>query len=211
MNHFYRYTTYLLVAVLMVAAVYIVLSNQKSKVQAYFNDPLGLAETQLGEPWYIPASFVWTENQKDRGVRFADVNGDGLPDLLESSTGGSDAKLYLNNGSGWSDTGTGGPFGFYSSDKRMADVNGDGLIDILTAEDATRGVFINNGSNGWTQDASWVIPVPFIAFQKDNGVQLADVNGDGLVDILWALEEIGNNPAHNEVYLNNGTSWVAVP
>jgi len=219
-HNFYKYSTYGLAVILAVVAGYVVFSNRGQEVKANFEDLGGTAETQPGEPWYIPESFLTAYSiyrGVDSGVRFADVNGDGLPDLLHGSPGGGAAKLYLNTGSGWAYTGTGGPFGFYNSDTRMADVNGDGLIDILSSKQEgtqhLQQVKINQGTNEWIDDPTWVIPVPFTNGDNDNGVQLVDVNGDGLVDILWSNDRqwVETPVPHNEVYLNNGAGWVAVP
>ncbi|MFH1661892.1 MAG: FG-GAP-like repeat-containing protein [Candidatus Falkowbacteria bacterium] len=71
----------------------------------------------------------------------------------------------------------------------MADVNGDGLPDILRShyysDTSYKAVYINDGDGtGWTGDGSYTIPEYFLYGSADRGVRLADINGDGLVDIL---------------------------
>jgi len=62
--------------------------------------------------WTIGTSTVYSSggNCYDRGMRFVDVNGDGLPDFVRSYSavgsaglpeGGSSQFVYLNTGSGW--------------------------------------------------------------------------------------------------------------
>ena len=43
--------------------------------------------------------------------------------------------------------------------------------------------FINK-NNGWVEDASWNAPFAFVTDGRDDQVRLADINGDGTVNIF---------------------------
>ncbi|MCJ1470335.1 hypothetical protein MMC07_008980 [Pseudocyphellaria aurata] len=148
------------------------------------------------------------------GIRFADLNGDGLNDYLFIDLNGS-ITAYLNGGAqpnathGWS---------WESQDKaepispapgtnrheiHLADIDGDGKADFLVVYDnGTVYCWLNEGANkqaggGWLwnpqgQIASGIGP--------GIGVRFADMNGDGKADLLW-LGKIGNMI----VWLNNAT------
>ncbi|MFA4846276.1 MAG: FG-GAP-like repeat-containing protein, partial [Patescibacteria group bacterium] len=175
----------------------------------------------------IPQSFV--ENfGYDTGVRISDVNGDGLQDVLFADSGTTDPKVYLNDGdgTGWSeDTSYSIPVRFLDatvgSDQgvRLFDVNGDGFDDFVYGESDdiydgdtsdTREVYVNDGDGtGWTQDTAYTLPANFADnaapyYMYDAYTRLGDVNGDGLLDILFA-DPYGDDA----VYLNNGdgTGW----
>lgn len=137
-------------------------------------------------------------------TQLVDVNGDGLPDIVE----GEDEKwsVNLNTGGGWgsaqgwSGVGdlNGKPHDLEETDTQLVDVNGDGLPDIVEG-DTKWTVNLNNGS-GWEAPQLWLT--------KDNHrlddpeTALADVNGDGFVDIVEGERDTGW-----EVNLNNGSSW----
>jgi hypothetical protein len=93
---------------------------------------------------------------------------------------------------------------------RLLDVNGDGRPDVVIANLTTHEVFLNTGS-GWAVDSAYstsiqgitetstvqpssdagVETVPFSIVGQDSdslGVQFADVNGDGLPDIVWSFQ-----------------------
>ena len=111
-----------------------------------------------------PVLFVDFDNNashvgwRDTGVRAADVNGDGLIDLVRADESGM--WVVLNNGSGWGNTPASGwvpPCRFVSGGldqgTRLIDVNGDGLPDVLRSVinadgTTTRAVYMNTGG-GW--------------------------------------------------------------
>ena len=165
--------------------------------------------------WTIPEFFI-SNGGSNYGVQLADVNGDGLVDIVRSWYDPYNTpikKVYLNNGSGWTlDTNWTIPeyFGYIDYGARLVDVNGDGLVDIVRSWEYTYGddikkVYLNNGS-GWTLDTNWTIPEFFTNdFHSNYGTELADVNGDGLVDIVRSCHDTTDT---KKVYLNNGSGWI---
>lgn len=166
---------------------------------------------------------------------FMDVNGDGLPDYIVDSTFSTKRpEVFLNTGSGLSfDETTGSlkgsttyklPVHFIDDVDRntgireeqgveFKDLNGDGLIDIVQNREFAdgrlpeRSAYLNTG-DGWTSNSNYIPPVPLIIIGNSNGriVNFRDLNGDGLVDILyqyWTSETTEERGA----YLNTGTGW----
>jgi RHS repeat-associated protein len=163
--------------------------------------------------WYIPVKFA-NANANDNGVMFADVNGDGLVDLLrkDASNDTQFNGVYINTGSGWAkDPNWNLPIDLTQNGinygARLTDLNGDGRIDIVFANEywQRKEVYINTGT-GWFKDFSWIIPIYFIGSSADLGARLADVNNDGLIDILSA-----KNTSPNKVYLNTGHGFSEDP
>ncbi|WP_406656532.1 FG-GAP-like repeat-containing protein [Methanolobus sp. ZRKC2] len=160
--------------------------------------------------WNPPAPF--SGNGADAGTRLADVNGDGLVDIIRGYDAYNDKYgTWLNTGSGWSSSSTWNPPAPFSGNgadagTRLADVNGDGLVDIIRGYDAYNdkyGTWLNTGS-GWSSSSTWNPPVPFSGNGVDVGTRLADLNGDGLVDIIRGYD------AYNDKYgtwLNTGSGW----
>lgn len=87
----------------------------------------------------------------------------------------------------------------------IIDLNGDGLVDVIQSDDGPGDddvniAYINNGDGTWTEDPNYDAPIE-LDFQNTYGAGLADLNGDGLVDIYhrWSTT--------NDVFLNTGSGW----
>jgi len=116
-------------------------------------------------------------------VAIADLNGDGISDLIVTNRGGNDVLFYLGlGGTKFAParrffTGT-APVGL-----TIADLNGNGLPDLIVTNSGSNDVTIllgENGPNGWTLVAGPRLSVG----QRPVSTTVADVNGDGIPDIV---------------------------
>ncbi len=125
-------------------------------------------------------------------VRVADVNADGVDDVLIS--GYYRLSLYIGNGDGtfkppqFTDTEV---ISLGSSSERVhfGDVNGDGWLDIAFLSGATVHVMVNEHENGFTEVFNLGYPND-IDYDVDSfyldSFALADMNCDGAEDIVLA-------------------------
>ncbi|WP_406656961.1 DUF2341 domain-containing protein [Methanolobus sp. ZRKC2] len=181
----------------------------------YFNTWLNTGNGwQSTSTWNPPV--IISDNGIDEGVRLADLNGDGLVDMLrgyEDGNGREYFNTWLNTGSGWQSTSTWNPPVIISDNGidegvRFADLNGDGLVDMLRGYENSDNTYFNtwlNTGSGWQSTSTWNPPVTISYRGMDKGVRFADVNGDGLVDMLWGYENTDND--YFNTWLNTGNGW----
>jgi hypothetical protein len=126
-------------------------------------------------------------------LALSDVDGDGDLDLLATNAPHNAVNIYLNNGYGRFSTAPSVSVGINPTDIAVGDVDADGDLDVLTTSNGTPplgmvSVRLNNGSG--TFSASQEVRVG----SYPHNLQLADMNGDGSLDILTAAG-IGLNAA----------------
>jgi len=189
------------------------LESDPHQNNVYINNGDGLGWT-LDSNYSIPVTFYWDNSISYKGVKIADVNGDGLIDFIESRYSGTPVKkVYINqgDGTGWiEDSNYSIPLYFWSSSNSdvenvfIADLNGDELPDLIQSN--TNGgtiqeyAYINKGDGtGWTLDNSYNIPVYFHngSSSSDKGVRMIDVNADGMMDF------VESNKNSSGVYIND--------
>lgn len=141
-----------------------------------------------------------------RDIALIDVNNDGRLDLMAGNFSQTNA-LHLNNGTAnpFSDPGTLITTGTNSTMAiALADVNDDGYADLVTGNLGQNRLYLNNaGANA--DPFSGVIGTSVTSdSQNTYGIALADVDGNGSIDIV-----AGNDLAHNKLYLNNGVGVFA--
>jgi hypothetical protein len=115
-------------------------------------------------------------------ISSGDVNGDGLPDVLVTGPNLENSQIYFNAGNG---TFTPGPTLVENApytvllDGRLGDMNGDGCPDAAIA-DGVGVVWISLGDCAGNFNAPTTMPMG----DSNSGVRLADVNGDGILDLV---------------------------
>ena len=124
----------------------------------------------------------------------ADINHDGRPDLITLQHNSGSGYVFLNNGKGT----FGVPLQFFDQGQMPAalavgDVNGDGKLDIVLANTTSSDIYtsgtytgsvtvlLGDGKGRFTYAAP---SAQFIFPNAASSLALADVNGDGKVDIV---------------------------
>ena len=88
----------------------------------------------------------------------------------------------------------------------IGDINGDGLPDIYFTGNQTKNKLYLNKGNFQFKDITKTSGTTGLS-QWNTGVTMADVNGDGLLDIyVCAVTGIGGLKGKNELFINNGNN-----
>ena len=147
----------------------------------------------------LPTSYGTGANA--HGVVAADVNGDGILDLIVANSKPSTVSVLLGNGNGTFATAANYATGKTPKALKAGDVNGDGYVDLVTADQdsAKVSVLLNRG------DGTFARPVDYTATKGAHDVVLADLDGDGDLDIATA----GWGAKFVRVLLNQGNGTFA--
>ena len=198
--NFYKITTYALLLIICGMVGYRVMDLRK----VFATVPVSYItwnKLQFGDPYYNTPLNIGQDRQA------GDVNGDSLIDILDLN----DGYVFLNIGNGFGSGGTHTtslaslvslptfwrPDSIHAAGIKVVDINSDGLADILQKvvinSVVYQGVYINTGY-GWEKDSRYSIPVTFATQDWEYNVPLIDLNGDGLLEILFL-------PNNDEFYL----------
>lgn len=139
----------------------------------------------------------------DAGSRFADMNGDGVQDLLFQITPG-DVDYFVFLGGGETPFGTSEEVTIEASvdieDPRISlvDLNLDSRTDILFDEGVDAFMWMRDFDDPFYEDGEEVPPLPSNMGLSEPGVSFTDINGDRLFDLVRVM------PADNRVLVATG-------
>ncbi|MFO1050626.1 MAG: VCBS repeat-containing protein [Planctomycetota bacterium] len=144
----------------------------------------------------LPAPLPPDNGQQFYSVRVADLDADGIPDVIASDTRQHDIVTWRGTGAGQfsvlsvyhSPGGNGGGGGYYYFD--LGDVNGDHYIDLVTTDASNRVVV---GLNGGAAAPGLLSFQPYVFPQVSSGndwfapygIALGDWDSDGDLDIAF--------------------------
>ncbi|MEM6671820.1 MAG: FG-GAP-like repeat-containing protein [Planctomycetota bacterium] len=168
-----------------------------------------LAPTQ----WYQMPNFdsYWAgDDVAGSRIRNADVNGDGMPDIIIGPNHQAHWWVLLNTGTAFVHDGawvTAPNYGWLqdnadaSADMRFTDVNGDRMADILIGPDpsaryyvltSTGHSFVDQGTYGSNVLPGINMPSSFWHnTNEQNRKRLIDVTGDGIADVTYGPDRAG--------------------
>jgi hypothetical protein len=153
------------------------------------------------------------------GAAIADLNADGSLDVVVPNANSGTVGVLLGNGHGWFaapliyNSGAGGP-----ASVAIGDVNGDGIPDIVVANNANSacgiGVLLGNGDGTFKPAVTYGSS----AVCQAHSIVLADLNGDGKLDVAVAVYQnvavlLGNGNGTFQPAVTygwgggSGTSW----
>ena len=173
------------------------------------------------KPYVVSMGSLGLDMQKGSST-LVDLNGDGLPDLVDTSEAGKPHRIFTNvleadgthhfTGPVDSAKGNQGGFDLGSPYVQVLDVDGDGFVDMLNAQ--TGQVLYNRGTGDWTEVGSmWSggagggLPDLNSDFDPSQGslktVRFMDYDNDKRIDVVRSE---GTDTANQTfVYRNTGT------
>jgi len=177
-----------------------------------------------GDGTFQPGVSYNSGDQDTFTVAAVDVNGDGKLDLVlvnecTSNCSSGSVSVLLGNGDGTFQTAVTYSSGaLYSYSLAVGDVNGDGFPDLIVSSQCNNNNSCSNGvvsvllGNG---DGTFQTAVPYNSGATETfSVAMADVNGDGKLDLVAASQCVNNNSCSNgvvSVLLGNGDGTFQTP
>ena len=133
---------------------------------------------------------------------FGDINGDGDLDMLGANAGPSNAEELLgNNGSGSYVELAFPALGVDDNDSKFFDYDNDNDLDLIVCRiGGPERIYSNNGSGSFTLTAGLITAVT----DSSLDVKVADLTGDGRIDIVTAQGESGG--FQDRIYVNISTA-----
>ena len=139
-------------------------------------------------------------------VAVGDFNNDGIPDIVSANYGSNTVSILLGVGNGTFQSAQNFTAGSYPISVAVGDFNGDGNLDVAVANNGNNlpggnlAILFGNG-NGTLQS-----PVNYSTQGSPFYVAAADLNGDGLLDVVLA-----SHGAPVQVFLNTGGGTLGTP
>ncbi|WP_223652978.1 FG-GAP repeat domain-containing protein [Hymenobacter psoromatis] len=151
----------------------------------YFGDAVGVLLGNGSGTFQASTIYSTKSNSTPSSITAADVSKDGNIDLISSNGGTNSVGVLLGNGNGTFQPCITYPALISGSDDIIAaDMNGDGKLDLVMGDEFSEIVALLQGNGNGTFQTATTYSVA--AYTRIAGVAVADVNGDGKLDVLTA-------------------------
>jgi hypothetical protein len=160
---------------------------------------------QAGAAGYNAYSVLFAGSEP-HFVAVGDFNNDGIPDIVSANYGSNTVSILLGVGNGTFQPAQNFTAGSYPISVAVGDFNDDGNLDVAVANNGNNlpggslAIMFGNG-NGTLQS-----PVNYSTQGAPFYVAAADLNGDGLLDVV-----VASHGAPVQVFLNTGGGTLGSP
>ena len=172
-------------------------------LECYFNDPQQGWNNTRRVPRKHLDDFP-DVNFSDPRVKWADMTGDGLQDIVmvydgvvqywpNRGYGNWGQRVTMVDGQGQQDRRPHFPHGYDPKRILIGDVDGDGAADLVYVDDARVTLWINQAGNRWS--APIVIEGTPPVLDTDS-IRVADIQGNGIGGILWSSNQTETGRPH---------------
>lgn len=161
----------------------------------------------VANEWNLVVSNGTREASYASGAAFADIDGNGYPDLFLPGVREFGLRLYLNNGSSFTESGSSWGLANETEDQLslgFADVNGDHRLDVAATHwdngqtaGGTSHLWLNQNNQLISAGASWGVSDAFASGDYSFTANFADFNGDHRPDLV-----ISSDFNTSQCYLN---------
>lgn len=170
--------------------------RSSTRFECFFNDPQkGWGVTHRIERG--PLKDFPNVNFSDPRVKWGDLSGDGLQDIVLIHDGSVDywpnlgygewgKRLHMTNSPRF-------PFGYDPRRILLGDVDGDGLADLLYIEDRKITLWINQSGNGWSAPIE-ILGTPPVSDM--DATRVIDLLGSGISGVLWTKDATSSRQDH---------------
>jgi len=170
--------------------------RSSTRFECFFNDPQrGWGATRRVERG--PLKDFPNVNFSDPHVKWGDLSGDGLQDIVLIHDGAVDYWPNLGYGE-WAKrlrmaNSPRFPFGYDPRRILIGDVDGDGLSDLLYVEDRKVTLWINQSGNGWSAPIE-ILGTPPVS--DLDATRVIDLLGSGISGVLWTKDATSARQDH---------------
>jgi RHS repeat-associated protein len=167
-----------------------------ARLECFFNDP---KEGWKGTRWVEGRTIedFPNINFSDPRVKWADMSGDGLTDIVLVNDGNLEYWPNLGHGD-WAPRVSMRncprfPYGYDPRRIQLGDVDGDGLADIVYVDDTKVTLWINQSGNRWSAPIE-IRGTPPVSDM--DAVRLVDLLGSGIGGVLWSQDAGASSREH---------------
>lgn len=139
-------------------------------------------------------------------VAVGDFNNDGIPDLVTANYTGDNISVLLGNGNGSFQSAKNYTAGSFPISVAVGDFNNDGNLDVAVANNGNNKPGGNLAIMFGKGDGTFQAPVNYSTQGSPFYVAVADLNGDGNLDVVLAA-----HGAPVQVFLNTGNGTFGSP